>query len=91
MRPRAGTQSWLILESYGLASEHGLTSDEAGTKANLLHTGYWKRCSDLYRAGFIMTVLDDEGRPVVRKGLSGSGQEVRKITSKGRSWLAVNA
>jgi hypothetical protein len=64
----------------------GLTADEAGEDADLTHTGYWKRCSDLYQAGFTRTLMDGD-RVVTRPGRAGSSQEVRIITSKGRSWI----
>jgi hypothetical protein len=90
IRPRQGTQMWGLLQAYLDAGDLGLTADEAGEDADLTHTGYWKRCSDLYQAGFTRTLMDGD-RVVTRPGRAGSSQEVRIITSKGRSWISVNA
>jgi hypothetical protein len=50
--PRAGSQKALLLEQYRLAYPGGLTDEEAAAAAGL-HTGAWKRCSDLRNADLI--------------------------------------
>lgn len=83
---RAPTQKQRLLAVYAEHPE-GLTADEAGMLAMLLHTGYWKRCSDLAREGLIAPLFAD-GAPVTRKGGAGSVQQVRVITALGRSRVA---
>ena len=50
--PRRGTQMARLLAEYSIASI-GLTDDQAGQRAGLT-TGYWKRCADLRRLGYIV-------------------------------------
>lgn len=79
---RAPTQKERLLSVYA-SHPSGLTADEAGRLAGLLHTGYWKRCSDLARDGLIEPLLVD-GHPMHRRGIAGSDQQVRVITRLGR-------
>lgn len=90
VKPRLGTQMWLLLVAYIDAGPLGLTADEAGRRADLSHTGYWKRCSDLYRGGLIDTVWSD-GEPLTRPGRTGSCQEVRAVTREGLRWYLSHA
>lgn len=85
VRLRAGSQKHaLLMEVY----RHGaLTADEAGNAADLLHTGYWKRISDLLNEGLLEPVLDSSGYPLTRPGRSGSGQRVLQVTDRGREAL----
>ena len=67
--PRIRGQKWKLLQAY---NDHpdGLTDEEAARIAGLLHTGYWKRCSELRVVGCI--------RPngQTRAGCAGSQQMV---------------
>lgn len=78
VKPRQGSQAFLLLEQYG-KHRLGLTDEEAGTFSGLAqrNAGYWKRCSDLRRLGFI---TDSKTR---RLGLSGSEMMVCVLTAKG--------
>ena len=58
----------------------GLTDDEAGYQANV-RSGWWKRCSDLRKAGLIV----DTG--LRRSSDSGHPQMVCAITDEGRAAL----
>ena len=49
--PRRGSQMARLLAEYSVASL-GLTDDQAGDRAGLTN-GYWKRCADLRRLGYI--------------------------------------
>ena len=62
---------------------HGLTAEEAGQAAGLLHTGYWKRVSELIQLGFIAQSEFEEMRP----GRSGRYQRVMHITEAGQHRL----
>ena len=61
----------------------GLTAEQAAAAADLLHTGYWKRVSDLQRDGFIAPMYRD-GREVTARASSGLMQRVLSITPAGR-------
>lgn len=63
---------------------HGLTADEAGAAADLLHTCYWKRVSELAALGYIEPSEHDAMRP----GRSGRYQRVLFLTDAGRQRLA---
>lgn len=85
VKPRQGSQMWLLLEQYGY-TRLGLTDEEAGRASGLASkgAGYWKRCSDLRRLGFIQ----DTG---VRRELStGSAGMVCVLTAKGIEALKVD-
>lgn len=78
---RAGTQATRIAMAY---RAHGdLIDDEAGAIAGLLHAGYWKRCSDLRRAGII------EPTGETRPGRSGEQQRVCRLTPLGVTLLGA--
>lgn len=82
VRLRQGTQAAQLLAVYGHPSaSDGLTDDEAGTHAQLLHTGYWKRCSDLRNLGLIEQTGD------TRPGRAGNPQMVCRITNLGLTEL----
>lgn len=86
--PRVGPQAARLLQAF---KDTDLTNYEAGDAAGLLGSAYWMRCGDLSRQGMIEPVTDDEGRPLTRRNpASGSAQQVRRITAKGRAWLRHN-
>lgn len=75
---RAGSQRALLLDQYFAVSD--LTDEEAGRLSGLAkrpNCGYWKRCSELRRAGYI--------RPTGETRVSGVGvlQAVCQITDAG--------
>lgn len=72
---RAGTQAARLARAYRDAGE--LTDDEAGQIAGLRDAGYWKRCSDLRRAGII------EPTGETRPGRSGEQQRICRLTALG--------
>ena len=78
VRPRQGSQAMQLLTQYAKA-RIGLTDEEAGKRSGLAQrgAGYWKRCSDLRRLGFI------EDSHTTRAGSSGSEMMVCTITAKG--------
>lgn len=80
--PRAGSQQWRLLEAFG-GSPMGLIAEEAGAIADLAHTGYWKRVSELLRAGF----LEDTNH--TRPSTAGSDQRILRITAQGLRLLAT--
>ena len=83
---RRGTQAAELLEQY-FYNRLGLTDEEAGVKSGLAKrgAGYWKRCADLRRLGFIV----DTG---VRRELStGSKGMVCVLTAKGLDWARQEA
>lgn len=53
LRIKPGTQLARMLLAFVRADEQGLTDDQAGVVAGLRFTGYWKRASDLRRAGLV--------------------------------------
>ena len=77
--PRRGTQMARLLAQYSMAPI-GLTDDQAGQRAGLVN-GYWKRCADLRRLGYII----DTG--TTRETNSGSMGMVCAITVKGQEAL----
>lgn len=77
---RAGTQAARIAVAY--RDNGDLIDDEAGQLAGLGHAGYWKRCSDLRRAGII------EPTGETRPGRSGEQQRVCGLTALGRTLTA---
>jgi hypothetical protein len=78
VRPRQGSQAMQLLTQYAQA-RIGLTDEQAGQRSGLAArgAGYWKRCSDLRRLGFI------EDSHTTRPGTSGSEMMVCTITAKG--------
>lgn len=82
VKPRQGSQMWLLLEQYG-KHRFGLTDEEAGVFSGLADkgAGYWKRCADLRRLGFIVDCN------VRREGKSGSKMMVCVLTAEGLNLL----
>jgi hypothetical protein len=78
--PRRGTQMARLLACYAEASL-GLTDDQAGQRAGLLN-GYWKRCADLRRLGYIVdtqtTRPSNQGCQAMVCVISASGIEALK-------------
>ena len=82
MTVRAGSQRHLILSRYALEP---LTDEEAGRMSNLASRPkccYWKRCSELRQAGYIVPTGE------TRVSSAGVEQQVCKITLEGRQVLA---
>lgn len=82
MRIRSASQKAALLREY--ADSDGLTDEEAGMLSGLAHqkAGYWKRCSELRKAGYIVKTGD------VRQGSTGMAQDVCVITQAGRAALS---
>jgi hypothetical protein len=78
--PRRGTQMARLLAQYASAAI-GLTDDQAGQRAGLIN-GYWKRCADLRRLGYII----DTG--TTRSSNQGCQAMVCAITVKGQEALS---
>jgi len=79
---RASSQQARLLVAYDCASLRGLTDQEAGEMTGLINQpgcGYWKRCSDLRRAGYIVPTGE------TRTSSAGEQQRVCVITLLGRS------
>jgi hypothetical protein len=72
---RAGSQKALLLRAY--VDTNGLTDEEAAAVAGLSHIGFWKRCAELRRDGFI----EDTG--TTRTGVAGVNCMVCEITEAG--------
>lgn len=69
----------------------GLLTDElAAGLAGLGHTGYWKRCSELRRDGFIQVVKNKNGAVLTRKAKSGVQVMLCKVTLEGVKELRKN-
>ena len=79
IRPKAGTQLYKLLVAYSNHPE-GLTDEEAGEIAGI-RNGYWKRCSDLRNAQYIVATGQ------TRTGSSGLPGRVCKITDSGTAVL----
>ena len=79
VKPRRQTQALRLLAEY--AHRDGLTDEEAALFAGLIKTGYWKRCSDLRTAGYIIPTGE------TRLGSQGSLMRVCAITEAGREAL----
>jgi len=75
VKPRRQTQALRLLAEY--VHRDGLTDEEAALFAGLIKTGYWKRCSDLRTAGFIIPTGE------TRIGSQGSLMRVCAITEEG--------
>lgn len=76
---RTVSQKTQLLVAYYLNPE-GLTDEEAGQITGLINKprcGYWKRCSELEREGFLIRTL------LTRVGAMGNHLMVRTITDKG--------
>jgi hypothetical protein len=83
---RAPSQMMRLLLTYQDARS-GRTDDEAAQEANLLHTGYWKRCSELRTNGWIAPVKI-AGMAFTRRSRAGSSAQVCLITDEGRAELS---
>lgn len=94
------TYEMLLLAAFADAGTTGLTAEEAGSDADLLHTGYWKRVSDLANNAYISTKQKSvtvhgmwgdykKWEPVTRIGTSGRQQQVWTVTTWGRNALAA--
>lgn len=82
VKPRRMTQAMQLLNEY--AHRDGLTDEEAGLFSGLLHRPkccYWKRCSELRAAGFIIPTGE------TRISSAGSRMQVCAITEAGREEL----
>ena len=79
VKPRRQTQALRLLAEY--AYRDGLTDEEAALFAGLIKTGYWKRCSDLRTAGYIIPTGE------TRLDSQGSLMRVCAITEAGRQAL----
>lgn len=87
---RVGPQARTLLQEFA-RHEEGLTNYEAADACDLLSTMYWARCRDLVRQEMLVPAVSSRGERVSRVNpTSGSRQEVRKITAKGRAWLRQN-
>jgi hypothetical protein len=76
VKHRRTSQAMLLLIEY---RNHNLTDEEAGARSGLIRRSrcYWKRCSDLRAAGYIVKT------GATRIGSSGSAQNVCAITPEG--------
>lgn len=78
----AGSQKYMLLTAYA-RNEHGLTDEEAAQISDLLHVGFWKRCSELRNAGYI------ERTGETRIASSGAPQDVCRITEGGMMAISI--
>lgn len=84
-RPRISPQKVTLLECYEFAGSDGLTDEEAGDHSGLSANRrccYWKRCSELRQAGFIVPAGE-------RLSSAGSAQRVCRITEAGSRVLRL--
>ena len=78
----AGSQKHSLLVAYA-TNDEGLTDEQAASASNLLHVGFWKRCSELRNAGYIERTGD------VRVASSGMAQDVCRITEAGMMAISI--
>jgi len=78
------SHAFMLLREFAKKS---MTAEQAGIQAGLDTTGYWKRVSDLKRAGFIRPRMMDGGKPMRLMTRSGRYAEVLIITGLGRDAL----
>lgn len=78
---RAWSQRDRLLAAFATSPIHGLTDEEAGVKAGLEHTCYWKRCGELRADGVIAATSE------TREGRAGVPRTISKITMAGRARL----
>jgi hypothetical protein len=78
VRDSRKTLARALLAAYRDAYPRGLTAEEAATAAGVLHTGYWKRCSDLRKSALIVPTGE------TRVAFSGMHQDVCVCTDAGR-------
>jgi hypothetical protein len=86
----SASMKFRLLEQFAKKS---MTSEEAGEAAGLLHTGYWKRVSDLARHHIITPRFTASGKPMLRITSSGRKAQVWQITDAGREelrWLKAD-
>lgn len=76
---RPGSQKMALMLAYRDAGPSGLTDEEAGNRSGLAArgAGYWKRCSELRRAGWITRLGE------TRVAQTGMDQDVCVITPDG--------
>ena len=82
VKMRAGSQQARLLIAYDCASLRGLTDDEAGQLTGLGNQKgccYWKRCSELRQAGYIVPTGE------TRLSQANEQQRVCVITLLGRT------
>jgi len=84
---RGPSQKARLLAEYVKAGAPGLTADEAGERTGMVaaRAGYWKRVSDLIRAGLI------EPTGETRPGLAGELQRVCRVTAEGMEVAGVSS
>lgn len=70
-----------LLAAFAL-DKKGMIAQDAAYEADLLHTGYWKRVSELLKSGY----LEDTGHTEVAQ-TTGRRQRVLRITADGRDRL----
>ena len=78
----AGSQKHTLLTEYACDPD-GLTDEQAAARSNLLHVGYWKRCSELRNAGYIARTGE------TRIASSGAAQDVCRITEAGIKAISI--
>lgn len=76
----------LMMRLLSVFAKKSMTSEMAGEQADLLHTGYWKRVSDLVRVGYIEPRTQG-GKNLTWATRSGRQAQVWKITAAGREAL----
>lgn len=81
--PRAGSQMYKLLAVYVSVLPGGLMSEEAALMAGLTHTGYWKRCSDLLKLGYLEPTGEE------REAVSGSLRAVHRATKKAEGLVSA--
>jgi hypothetical protein len=93
----APNQRLALLQAWGTDAAYGgfgVTDEKAAEGAALLHPTLfgprscpWKRAGELRAEGYLRWLLDDEGKPVTRKGSGGVAQQVSVITEFGEALL----
>lgn len=78
----AGSQKYRLLVEYARRDD-GLTDEEAASACDLLHVGFWKRCSELRNAGYV------ERTGETRIASSGAAQDVCRITEAGLMAISI--
>jgi hypothetical protein len=81
---RPSSMMFRLLEQFAKKSQ---SSEEAATSASLLHTGYWKRVSDLANQGWVEERRKPNGEIFTTMNFSGRQATVWKITPSGRTAL----
>lgn len=87
--PLPMSQTHALLRAYARYPE-GLIDEQAAAVADLLKTGYWKRCADLRRKGFIeLLYMPGRGQPLTRESMAGKHAQISRITAVGRLELEL--